>query len=210
MNWIRARSGEQIEQRLNEILTATAALYETRAFESITLAEIARRADFTRSNLYRYFPTKEDIFLELLADDIAHWRTDIQAALAGETLSAQAFASAWVDILLQHRRMLKLFTILYTLLEPNASLDALIKFKQKIYADINQAAEFLVAQGYFYSNASAAEFLFAQTALAIGAYPMLELTPKQQQAMQHLGMSAPPNHFKSVLTNAIMRLLPDR
>ena len=62
MTWVRARNEEQIEQRISEIVDATARLYESHRFEEITFAMIAKEADFTRSNLYRYFATKEDIF----------------------------------------------------------------------------------------------------------------------------------------------------
>ena len=61
MTWERARSEEQIEYRVNEILKATAKLYEEHRFEEITFVMIAKEAGFTRSNLYRYFKTKEDI-----------------------------------------------------------------------------------------------------------------------------------------------------
>jgi len=61
VDWVRARSDEQIEQRINEIVDATARLYEENRFEDITFAMIAKEANFTRSNLYRYFQTKEEI-----------------------------------------------------------------------------------------------------------------------------------------------------
>jgi len=41
--------------------------YETRlSFEEITFVLIAKEAQFTRSNLYKYFNSKEEIFLEFI------------------------------------------------------------------------------------------------------------------------------------------------
>jgi AcrR family transcriptional regulator len=59
MTWQRSRSREQKEQRIAEIVDATARLYQKHSFEDITFALIAKEADFTRSNLYKCFNTKE-------------------------------------------------------------------------------------------------------------------------------------------------------
>ena len=44
MNWQRARTDEQKEQRIDAILEATARLYEQSGFEEIALAAVAREA----------------------------------------------------------------------------------------------------------------------------------------------------------------------
>ena len=207
MDWVRARSDEQIEQRINEIVDATARLYEENRFEDITFAMIAKEADFTRSNLYRYFQTKEDIFLELMKHDIALWRADILENFADGNLSLHEVAEASVELILKHRRMVKLFTILFTLLEPNASLEALTAFKQKINEEIGMVAQFLSTVLPFPSVETAAEFLTAQSSLAIGAYPMMDLTPKQIEAMQTIGMDTSPEYYRERLVHAIEFLL---
>ena len=207
MDWVRARSDEQIEQRINEIMDATARLYEEHRFEDITFAMIAKEADFTRSNLYRYFQTKEDIFLELMKHDIAVWRADILENFADQNITLHEFAEISVDLILKHRRMVKLFTILFTLLEPNSSLEALTAFKRKINEEIGMVAHFLSTVLPFSSIEAAAEFISAQSSLAIGAYPMMDLTAKQKEAMQTIGMDTTPEYYKERLVHAIELLL---
>ena len=207
MDWVRARSDEQIEQRISEIVDATARLYEENRFEDITFAMIAKEADFTRSNLYRYFQTKEDIFLELMKHDIALWRADILENFADGNLSLHEVAEASVELILKHRRMVKLFTILFTLLEPNASLEALTAFKQKINEEIGMVAQFLSTVLPFPSVETAAEFLTVQSSLAIGAYPMMDLTPKQIEAMDAINMETSPEYYRERLVHAIELLL---
>ena len=207
MDWVRARSDEQIEQRINEIMDATARLYEEHRFEDITFAMIAKEADFTRSNLYRYFQTKEDIFLELMKHDIAVWRADILENFADQNITLHEFAEISVDLILKHRRMVKLFTILFTLLEPNSSLEALTAFKRKINEEIGMVAHFLGTVLPFSSIEAAAEFISAQSSLAIGAYPMMDLTAKQKEAMQTIGMDTTPEYYKERLVHAIELLL---
>lgn len=207
MDWVRARSDEQIAQRVKEIVNATARLYEECRFEEITFAMIAKEADFTRSNLYRYFQTKEDIFLELLKHDIVAWREDVLENFTVENKSSRELAEAWVDLVLKNRRMIKLFTILFTLLERNASLEALTAFKQKINEEIGVVAQFLSTTLLFPTVEAAAEYISAQSSLAIGSYPMLDLTPKQIEAMQAIGMDTSPEYYKVRLVHATELLL---
>jgi len=207
MDWVRARSDEQIEQRINEIVDATARLYEENRFEDITFAMIAKEADFTRSNLYRYFQTKEDIFLELMNHDIALWRADILQNFADGTPSLREVAEISVELILKHRRMVKLFTILFTLLEPNASLEALTAFKQKINEEIGMVAQFLSTVLAFPSVEAAAEFVTTQSSLVIGGYPMMDLTPKQIEAMEAINMDTSPEYYRERLVHAIELLL---
>jgi len=207
VNWVRARSDEQIEQRTKEIVDATARLYEEHRFEDITFAMIAKEAEFTRSNLYRYFETKEDIFLELIKHDIEAWREDVLEKFTAENKSSRELAEVWVDLILKNRRMIKLFTILFTLLERNASLKALTAFKQKINEEIGIVAQFLNTALPFPSVEAAAEFISAQSSLAIGSYPMMDLTPKQIEAMGAIEMDTNPGFYKERLVRATELLL---
>jgi len=207
VNWVRARSDEQIEQRINEIVDATAKLYEENRFEDITFAMIAKEADFTRSNLYRYFQTKEDIFLELMKHDIALWRADILQNFTDGASSLREAAEISVELILKHKRMVKLFTILFTLLEPNASVEALTAFKQKINDEIGMVAQFLSTVLPFPSVEAAAEFLSTQSSLVIGSYPMMDLTPKQIEAMDAIDMDTNPEYYKGRLVHGTELLL---
>jgi len=207
VDWVRARSDEQIEQRIKEIVQATARLYEENRFEDITFAMIAKEANFTRSNLYRYFQTREDIFLELLKHDIVVWREDILENFSNGSPSLREVAEISVELILKHKRMVKLFTILFTLLEPNASRAALTAFKRKITEEISMVARFLSTKLPFPSVETAAEFLTTQSYLAMGAYPMMNLTSKQKEAMQTIGLETSPKYFQERLTRSIEILL---
>ena len=77
MKWQRARSEEQKEHRISEIVDATARLYEKHSFEEISFTLIAKEAGFTRSNLYKYFSSKEEIFLTFLIQDTRIWRAEL-------------------------------------------------------------------------------------------------------------------------------------
>lgn len=209
MSWERARSDEQIEYRINEILEATAKLYKENRFEEITFVMIAKEAGFTRSNLYRYFKTKEDIFLKLLAKDINAWRKYLQENMPEKTLSPDEFAALWVQLMLAQPRLLQLFAILYTILEKNATLEALTDFKGSIHAELQTAVEMMVAYYPALTPEKAGEFLQASLSLSIGMYPLLDMTEKQIEAIQTVGMTHSAKGYQTIWVNSVAALLKD-
>ena len=66
---LRERKKEQTRERLR---TTAFDLFSQRGFDNVTVDEIAQRADVSKSTLFRYFETKEDL---LLADSRGHSRT---------------------------------------------------------------------------------------------------------------------------------------
>ena len=72
-------SEELTNARKDEIINACAALYETMSFREITLKEIGRQTSFTRTSIYNYFQTKEEIFLALLQREYEAWISDLEA-----------------------------------------------------------------------------------------------------------------------------------
>ena len=66
-------SEELTNARKEEIINACALLYETMGFKDITLRDIGARTSFTRTSIYNYFQTKEEIFLALLQRESEAW-----------------------------------------------------------------------------------------------------------------------------------------
>ena len=71
--WIRARQPEQIEERRRAILATARDMLAESDFRDLSLNELARQAGFTKSNLYRYFGSMEEIFLEIYAEEVGQW-----------------------------------------------------------------------------------------------------------------------------------------
>ena len=67
--------------RRGEIVNACALLYETMGFKEITIKDIAAATSFTRTSIYNYFQTKEEIFLALLQREHEAWTADLEAIL---------------------------------------------------------------------------------------------------------------------------------
>ena len=53
----------------------------------------------------------------------------------------------------------------------------------------------------------AMEFMYASLSLVTGVYPLMDLTPKQKEAMQIVGMEMSPEMVVSMLESSTLSLL---
>src|ERR1700744_3256261 len=78
----RARSKEQREARRQAILDTAAAMLDEMPVGEVTLNELSRRAGLAKSNVLRYFESREAILLELLDRATKLWLSEMPAQLA--------------------------------------------------------------------------------------------------------------------------------
>ena len=78
----RARSQEQREARRQAILGAAAAMLAEMPVAEVTLNELSRRAGLAKSNVLRYFESREAVLLELLDSAWQDWLAQLDADLA--------------------------------------------------------------------------------------------------------------------------------
>src|ERR1700728_2067721 len=78
----RARSEEQREVRRRAILDAAAAMLAEMPVAEVTLNELSRRAGLAKSNVLRYFESREAVLLELLDAAWRDWLTKLDQDLA--------------------------------------------------------------------------------------------------------------------------------
>ncbi len=62
----RARQPAQIEQRKEAILRTALLLFQENGLENVSLHDIAREVGLAKSNIYRYFESREHIYLVVL------------------------------------------------------------------------------------------------------------------------------------------------
>jgi AcrR family transcriptional regulator len=79
----RARSEEQREVRRRAILDAAAAMLAQMPVAQVSLNELSRRAGLAKSNVLRYFESREAVLLELLSSAWQEWLAELEVTLAG-------------------------------------------------------------------------------------------------------------------------------
>ncbi|WP_410644171.1 TetR/AcrR family transcriptional regulator [Amycolatopsis sp. lyj-346] len=125
----RARRPEQKNQRRETILAAAADLAQASGVARVSLGDIAAAVGLAKSNVLRYFGTREEIYLQLTMREGADWATAAGAALdeaSGFSAAAAALADAYADRPLY----CDLTTHAETMLEHNVSVAALRVYKR--------------------------------------------------------------------------------
>ena len=80
----RARTPEQREQRMQDIKAAADAMFSESPYHEITLTRIADRLGCSRTQIYKYTATKEEVFLELTEDKRGSYFEALLAAFPAE------------------------------------------------------------------------------------------------------------------------------
>jgi AcrR family transcriptional regulator len=88
----RARSEEQREVRRRAILGTAAAMLTEMPVAEVTLNELSRRAGLAKSNVLRYFESREAVLLELLDSAWRDWLANLEESLPAAVDAAAPLA----------------------------------------------------------------------------------------------------------------------
>ena len=185
--WQRARSSEQIELRVAAILDAAGAVFKKESYENVTMLMIAKEAGFTRSNLYRYFKTREEIFIALFMADVDTWVKQVVSVFTKEE-TIELFAQKWSVVLCQQTRLLELSPLLAPSLEKNTSADMYRKIKVLLYERIGELIPVLQKVLPFMSVDAFFEFFLFHQAFLAGAWPMANYSAMQRSVLDELAL----------------------
>lgn len=133
MSFARAKSPEQRQERVEEIVQATIAMYDEVGYEKTTISKIGSRLDFTRVALYSYFSCKEDIFLLILERDLEAMVADACKIFSVLCTDTEDFIDKLTDLMLRHQRMLSLMCIANTLILKGATNEAHVAFRERLH-----------------------------------------------------------------------------
>ncbi len=201
--WVRARTPDQIQTRVNAILEAARDLLEDHSFDEISLVLIAKQARFTRSNLYRYFATKEEVFLEILKEDLTDWVAALDDWFTSDTPGLDDFARGWIDSILKQSRMLGLLILLGTKLETGTSVEALTGFKKQMSVIHLREIRFVRRVFPTLSLRDAHLLILLRSSLIVGAYPAMYPTVKQIDAANRAGIHPEGQDYRAMMIGAI-------
>ncbi len=130
--------------RREEIVNACETLYKTKSFKDITIKDIGGATTFTRTSVYNYFETKEEIFLALLTREYLLWVSDLQTLLGESVLSRKEYAEALARSLQARPVMLKLLSVNMYEIEGNSRIERLTEFKKAYGAAIKAISQSFV------------------------------------------------------------------
>ena len=183
------RGSEALTQaRREEIINACAQLYETMGFKDVTIKEIGKITSFTRTSIYNYFQTKEEIFLALIGREFDLWSdalgagacrgTDARSRASGRNSRRYTFC-AYADA---EDPSMNMFEI-----EENSSVEQLTAFKRTFGRSFACVDALLAKAAPELDAAARRAFAYSFFPFMYGIYPYTAVTEKQRAAMDAIG-----------------------
>ena len=171
--------------RREEIIKACNELYKNVNFKDITIKQIGEKTIFSRTSIYNYFQTKEEIFLALFQREYEMWIDDLNKMyVENENQSKEEFASGLAHTIEKRPTLLKLLSMNMYDMEENSRMEVLIEFK-RAYGDSIKTVKKCLDK--FFKNMNEREkqeFLFSFFPFMYGIYPYTFVTDKQKESMQ--------------------------
>jgi AcrR family transcriptional regulator len=127
----RARQPAQIEQRKEAILRTALLLFQKNGLENVSLTDIAREVGLAKSNIYRYFESREHIYLVVLQRLAARFEQRLYPPL--KKLNGKGSVAKVADIVTQAYIDLpeygELITVVNSVLEKRLTPPLIINFR---------------------------------------------------------------------------------
>lgn len=175
----------QSNARRDEIINACAKLYETTSFKDLTIKDIGNATSFTRTSVYNYFQTKDEIFLALIEREYDLWNKDLTAVLDNnKKLSVDEFADKMARSLEKRSVLLKIMSMNHYDMEENSREENLAEFKVAYGNSLRLVG--LCLEKFFpdMSENDVQGFLYVFFPFMFGIYPYSFVTDKQRRAME--------------------------
>lgn len=203
-----ASSVERTNSRKEEIISACEKLYKTKSFKEITIKEIGNIISFSRTSIYNYYETKEEIFLAILTKEYEEWISDLNKIIeTKEQLNNDEMARAIAKTLDKRHQLLKILSMNHYDLEENSRIEMLTEFKITYGRTLKTMRDFLTKFRPDMDEQKKDEFIYAFLPFMFGIYPYTVVTEKQKLAMENAGVSFKKNTVYDLTYEAVKKLL---
>lgn len=167
----------------------------------ISLRELADRVGLAKSNVLRYFDSREAIFLEVLDEEFAMWLSDIEDQLGRPRARKPGYtneirvATVIADSVLARPLLGELLGSMASVLERNISHDFARDFKARAMARIAALADLVGRHLPWLPTEFTAFFAEGSLMLTAGAYPFSVPTEPVRAAIEAIGLPDPGQRF---------------
>lgn len=143
----RARSEQQRNERRRQILATAAAMLTEMPVAKISLNELSRRVGLAKSNVLRYFESREDVLLELLDAEMQDWIAELERSLepaeGAQRQREDRLAANLAESLARRPVLCDLNSAHAAVLEHNVSTDVALRHKRETKRAIEEQARLI-------------------------------------------------------------------
>ena len=207
--WQRARRPEQKEERRNAILEAAAELLDEEGLDGTGLNAIARRSQVSKTNVYRYFESREAILLRLLLTEADQWSRAFRRRLKQLEGSGEfaEIGKAFASTIAKRRRFCTLMGSLATVLEHNVGPEEVATFKREFLALATPTVAALESAVPAFTFEDAFSGLGMLVMAASGTWPHCHPSPAADEVLKQPEFSSMRMDFKQTMLDHATALL---
>lgn len=134
MAYKRARTDEQIQERRNDIVNSAISIYNDYGYDALTLRKIEQKIKISRSSIYNYFCSKEEILLFVIKNEYNTWINEIESE---DVTTDENLINILTNTLESRTWALQLMSTELSRIENNVKYDILVDFKKivKLFID---------------------------------------------------------------------------
>lgn len=166
----RARSAQDKENKKQEIKDKSIILFLENSKELPSVSQIANRCELTKGALYRYFKTKEEIFLDIMKDEYISWFYTNEKIIQQEDNFIKLLDKIF-EPFLKNQLLLSLSIIAPQIIEVNSSLEKTVEFKVFLGESLDQTTT-QVSKKFNISKELLIKNLMESFTVVVGAYQM--------------------------------------
>ena len=209
--YLRARSPEQKEERRRHLLdTAKSMLLDMPDVHDLGINELARHAQMTKSNVYRYFESSEAVLLDVLVEEFVLWRTELRKALSRDRKRSgtiEHIARAFAATVAARPLLCRLTSIFPSILEHNITVERMVEFKRGLLAVRKETALDFHGCVPSISAASFERCIHLSLPLLIGLWPLSHPAKVAAEVIELPELAALRYRFQQDLEAGLLMLL---
>jgi AcrR family transcriptional regulator len=205
----RATNEEDKLEKRQVILTAAMQTFKKTSYSEVTMSAVALKAKLAKGTLFLYFPTKEEMFLALMEEQLTEWFDVVDTELDSLTSksSISTVASLVADSLQERIEFTRLLAIHSTILEQNVSYESIFKHKQIILQRLAGTGARLERSLPFLKAGKGAHVILQCQALVVGLWHLTDPSPIARKVIEKEELSAFDLDFNSEFQNILTSLL---
>ncbi|HDR4873386.1 TPA: TetR/AcrR family transcriptional regulator [Bacillus cereus] len=175
-------------KKAKKIAEAALGLFETKSFNDISMAEVAKKAGVAKGTLFNYYETKESIFMDLLLTGYQEYFSTLNQKIADKgTLTITELKQLLLEetkILVQeHTILVRLNALREPVLEGHANMNQTLIGRKKLNEVTGQLGQTIANKTENITPQEASRLFIIQSAIISGLLNMTNLDEFNHQSL---------------------------
>ncbi|MEM1347104.1 MAG: TetR family transcriptional regulator [Myxococcota bacterium] len=205
----RARDDHAKSLKRRALLEAARQLLATTRHDDVSMSQLARAAGVAKGTLYLYFSTREEVFVEILTDELNDWFATLTRVLSEHAgrITPEQVGEAMAGTLAERATLLELWARLHPVLEQNIETSAATEFRRRLRDRLLPLGELMESKVAQLEPGDGFRVLLWTEALVLGLHQLANPTTAVAKALGALDLAMFRVDFSTELARSIATML---